>query len=378
VPANHSARGKTRRNAWRPDAFVACALVAVLAGGLAAFAFTQPDTVAATAGRPYTQSGTLSYTAPVDPASVYGTSQAVTGEPLYTSSVQAVTFTYAYQFKASSPRSMDGTEQLVATIDNGEGLARTIDLQPVGPFKGDRFSTTATVPLSSFAAIANAFSQAGGTQGNGSYTVAISPTVAVHGKVGTALVDTTFSTPVNLTLNANGLFPPTASSASGSTPGVATTPHPFSVTSSGSVTVPVQRPNVLFLHLAVSTVRTLAAAVFLACLVLCLLVGLSLLRDSKDKDEDIRIAARYASLLVEVTSLPSSVEMVTVSLRTIADLVEVGRRLETPILHESGATDTYAVIDNGVLYTYRTGPVRHRGRSDSVAATQNGRVNQTV
>ena len=125
-------------------------------------------------------------------------------------------------------------------------------------------------------------------------------------------------------------------------------------------------------------VRTLASAVFLACLVLCLLVGLSLLRDSKDKDEDIRIAARYASLLVEVTSLPSSVEMVTVSLSTIADLVEVGRRLETPILHESGATDTYAVIDNGVLYTYRTGPVRHRVRTESVVATQNGRVDQTV
>jgi hypothetical protein len=81
---------------------------------------------------------------------------------------------------------------------------------------------------------------------------------------------------------------------------------------------------------------------------------------------------------VEVTSLPSSVEMVTVSLSTIADLVEVGRRLETPILHESGAIDTYAVIDNGVLYTYRTGPTRHRGRGDSVAAEQNGRVDQTV
>jgi hypothetical protein len=378
VPANHSPRRKTRRNTWRPDAFVAFALLAVLAGGLAAFAFTQPVTAAATAGRPYTQSGTLSYTAPVDPASVYGTSQAVTGEPLYASTVDTVTFGYTYRFKAASPRSMSGTEQLVATIDNGEGLVRTIDLQPVTAFKGDGFSTTATVPLSSFAAIANAFSQAGGTQGNGSYTVAISPSVAVHGEVGTALVDTAFVTPVNLTLDANGLFPPTASSATGSTPGVSTTLHPFSVTSSGSVTVPVQRPHVLFWHLTVSTARTLAATVFGACLLLCVLVGLSLLRDTKDKDEDIRIAARYASLLVEVTSLPSSVEMVTVSLSTIADLVEVGRRLETPILHESGATDTYAVIDNGVLYTYRTGLPRHRGRSDSVVATQNGRVDQPV
>jgi hypothetical protein len=132
---------------------------------------------------------------------------------------------------------------------------------------------------------------------------------------------------------------------------VQTTTHPFSVTSSGSVTVPVQQSRTLFLHLSVSTARTLAVAVFLACLLLCALIGFSLLRDTKDKDEDVRIAARYASKLVDVTALPSSVEVVTVPLRTMDDLVEVGRRLEVPILHEGGASATYAVIDNGVLYT---------------------------
>ena len=210
MPANHSPRAKTRRRTWRPDAFVAFALVAVLAGGVAALAFTQPVTVAALAGRSYAQSGTLSYNAAVSPASVYGTSQVVTGEPLYNSSVHTVTFGYTYRFTAATTRAVGGTEQLVATIDNGQGLTRTIDLQPVTPFTGDRFSTTATVPLSSFAAVANAFSQAAGTQGDGSYTVAISPSVAVHGQVGTAPVHATFATPVSLTLNASGLFPATS------------------------------------------------------------------------------------------------------------------------------------------------------------------------
>ena len=205
MPANHSP--KTRRRTWRPDAFVAFALVAVLAGGVAALAFTQPVTVAALAGRSYAQSGTLSYTAPVNPASVYGTSQVVTGEPLYNSSVHAVTFGYTYRFTAATARAVGGTEQLVATIDNGQGLTRTIALQPVTPFTGDRFSASATVPLSSFAAVANAFSQAAGTQGDGSYTVAISPSVVVHGQVGTAPVHATFATPVSLTLNANGAVP---------------------------------------------------------------------------------------------------------------------------------------------------------------------------
>ena len=117
---------------------------------------------------------------------------------------------------------------------------------------------------------------------------------------------------------------------------------------------------------------------FLASLALCALVGLSLLRDTKDKDEDVRIAARYASLLVDVTSLPSSVEVVTVPLSTIDDLVAVARRLEAPILHESGATPTYAVIDNGVLYTYRTGPARQRGRTDTVVMAHDVLVDQTV
>jgi hypothetical protein len=353
--------------------------MAVLAGGVAVLAFTRPETVGATTGLPYAQSGTLSYTAPVSPATVYGTSQVVTGEPLYNSSVDTLTFAYTYQFKGPGTGAMGGTEQLVATINNGEGLVRRIDLQPVSSsFKGDRFSTTATVSLSSFAAVANAFSQVGGTQGNGSYNVAISPSVAVRGQVGTAAVHATFATPVSLTLNASGLFPPTASSAGSSTPGDQASLHPFSVTSSGSVTVPVQRSRNLFLHLPVSTARSLAVAVFLTCLVLGVLVGLSLLRDTKDKDEDVRIAARYASLLVGVTSLPSSVEVVTVSLRTIGDLVEVGRRLEAPILHASGAIDTYAVIDNGVLYTYRAGPARHRGRTDNMVAAPDERVDQTV
>jgi Family of unknown function (DUF5305) len=377
VPAKHSPRGKSRHSSWRPDAFVALALLAVLAAAVAALAFTQPATVAATAALPYTQAGTLSYTAPVDPASVYGTSQVVTGEPLYNSSVNTVTFSYAYQFKAAASRAVGGTEQLVATIDNGQGLVRTIDLQPITAFTGDRFSTSATVPLSSFSAVANAFSQAGGTQGDGSYTVAISPSVVAHGLVGSAPVHATFAAPVNFTLNASGLFPPTASSAA-STPGVPTTLHPFSATSSGSITVPVQRPNILFLHLSVSTVRAMALALFVVCAVLGALVGLSLLRDTKDDREEVRIAARYASLLVNVTSLPSSVEMVTVSLSTMADLVGVGRRLEAPILHESGTTDTFAVIDNGVLYTYRTGPARGSGPTGRGVVAHDVRVDQTV
>jgi hypothetical protein len=377
VPAKHSARGKNRHSSWRPDAFVALAVLAVLAAGVAALAFTQPATVAATAALPYAQSGALSYTAPVDPASVYGTSLVVTGEPLYNSSVNTVTVSYAYQFKAAASRAMGGTEHLTATIDNGQGLVRTIDLQPVTAFTGDRFSTSATVPLSSFSAVANAFGQAAGAQGDGSYTVAISPSVVMHGLVGSVPVHATFATAVNFTLNANGLFPPSASSAA-STPGVPTTLHPFSVASTGSITVPVQRPNILFLHMSVSTVRALALAVFLVSAVLSALVGLSLLRDTKDESEEVRIAARYASLLVEVTSLPSSVEVVTVSLSTMADLVEVGRRLETPILHERGTTDTYAVVDNGVLYTYRTGPTRGRRPTVNGVAAHDVRVDQTV
>ena len=377
MPAKQSARGKSRHSSWRPDAFVAFAVLAVLAAAVAALAFTQPVTVAATAALPYAQSGALSYTAPVDPDSVYGASQVVTGEPLYTSSVNTVTFSYAYHFKSAVTRAMGGTEQLVATIDNGQGLVRTIDLQPLTAFRGDQFSTSATVPLSAFSAVANALGQAGGTQGDGSYTVAISPSVVAHGLVGSAPVHAAFATPVNLTLNANGLFPPPPT-AGASTPGVPTTLHPFSVASTGSITVPGQRPNILFLHMSVSTVRALALAVFLVCAVLCALVGLSLLRDTKDESEEVRIAARYASLLVEVTSLPSSVEVVTVSLSTMADLVEVGRRLETPILHESGTTDTYAVIDNGVLYTYRTGPARQRRPTDNGVVGHDLHVDQSV
>ena len=46
--------------------------------------------------------------------------------------------------------------------------------------------------------------------------------------------------------------------------------------------------------------------------------------------------------------------------------------------HESGATPIYAVIDNGVLYTYRTGPPLHRGRTGTVVMAQDLLVDQAV
>ena len=73
----------------------------------------------------------------VSPSSVYGTDRVSTGEPLYGSVVKAVTFTYTYVFETPAASALTGTLQLAATVNNGEGLVRTIPLGGVVRFTGD-------------------------------------------------------------------------------------------------------------------------------------------------------------------------------------------------------------------------------------------------
>ena len=83
-------------------------------------------------------------------------------------------------------------------------------------------------------------------------------------------------------------------------------------------------------------------------------------------------------MLIDVKSLPGSVEVVVVPLSTMGDLVEVARRLEAPILHETGTVDSYGVIDNGVLYTYRPVPRRPRVLPEELADGHHMNVEEPV
>jgi Family of unknown function (DUF5305) len=340
------------RTRWRANALAACGIIAAAAGAVAGFAYSRPATVAAISGPRYTQSGHLSYSATVSPNSVYGTNKVTTGEPMYGSSVNAFTLRYTYRFATSAPASVSGTEQLVATVNNGEGLVRKLDLQPVTAFTGGQFQAVVAVKLSTLTDVAAAFDRAGIGAVAGSYALTITPSVALHGRVGSVPVRTSLDIPMNLSLSANGVFPPSASTVASPSPGASVSSSPFSVGSSGTVAMPPKLSNSLLFGIRVLLVRKFALLALLASLLAAAFAALALVRETEREDEATRIAARYASMLVEVRALPSSLEVIIVPLSSFEDLVEVARRLEAPILHEAGITDSYGVIDNGVLYAY--------------------------
>jgi hypothetical protein len=347
-------RPKRPRAKWRTDVLAASGVIAVVAGAVVGFAYSRPATVAVTSAPSYTQSAHLSYSAKVSPDSVYGANEVTTGQPMYSSAVNAFTLKYSYRFETAAPASVSGTEQLVATVNNGEGLVRTLDLQPETTFSGDHFQAVVTVNLSTLTGIAKAFDQVGVGVGTGTYTLMITPSVVLHGHVDAVPVATSLDKSMNLNLSEDGVF--SSSTSATASPGAQISSNPFSVASSGTVAVAPKFSNAVVFRVPVLMLRKIALIVLLASLLVAGLAALALLRERNAEDEATRFAARYASMLVEVRSLPSSLEVVIVPLSSFDDLVEVSQRLEVPILHEAGVTDSYGVIDGGVLYTYMPVP----------------------
>lgn len=335
----------------RLDVIVVCSVLAICSAIVAGVAWSRPATTAASLA--YTQAGRLFYSAPTSPASVYGSAGLNTGQPIYGSVVSTLTVSYAYRFQAAAPASLRGTEQLVATISNGQGINRTIPLQPAAtPFTGERFTVSGTLDLAALRSAASAFAKATGALGNaGAYTVAISPSVTVRGRLGPRPLNTSFSSPVSFSYSAGNLVPASSTASSG-TQGQA---H-FAPKSTGSVSLPAGKSATLLLGLSVADVRVGSLAVLLASLLLVGLVGWPLLRQATSDDEPARIAARYGSSLVEAEAVEAHAGVVVVQLGSFDGLLQVARRLECPILHWGDAGDVYAVVDSGTLYRYRTGP----------------------
>jgi len=336
------------------DIVYACGALAIIAGVVAGFAWSRPTVEATASVLHYTQSGNLSYSAPVPSSSIYGSAGLQTGQPVYTSVVDKLNVAFSYQFQATAPAALSGSEQLVATIYNGQGISRSFALQPVRRFSGDHFDATAILDLSAFKTAANVFDEVAGQQG--SYTVNISPNVKVHGSLGPRLLSATFDPQVQFGYSSSALVPTSGSSGGASQTGAGQGGAASLIpTSPGSLSVPSAQPaTILLKSLKVADVRVGALAALALVLLFGALAGWRLLAEATSDDEAVRIATRYGATLVEARALPDSRDMTVVEMQSFAGLMQVARRLECPVLHQGGVGDQYAVVDNGTLYRYRT------------------------
>ncbi len=347
-----SRAGKSRRGRSRDrlDVVLASLLVAVAAAVLAGFAWTRPSTVNLTV--PYEQSGSLSYTTPVSSHSVYGTGRVTTGQPVYLSAVRTLDLSYDYRFASSSLASLSGTEQLVATMSDGQGLTRSIQLQPVSPFRGESFVASARLPLARLSAVAAQFDKALGSQ-NGTYSVQITPSVKAGGTLARAVLRTRFDGAASFEFTGSALVP--ASAVTGSSTASSAPVSPVSSlqhVSTGAAETPGGSPAVMFGHLSVADVRLGALVVLLLALLVGLRFALPLLGEFVSSEERVRIAARYGPALVEIDMLGLPTEATLVQVSSFDGVLQVAKRLECPILHESGEVERYVVVDNGTVYEY--------------------------
>lgn len=360
MPADHFASRAGQGNSRGRLAIVlAFAVLMLCSSVLAAYSWSHP--LRTVASLPYVQSGQLSYSAPGGPSSLYGTAGLTTGQPVYTNQVQTLHVGYSYRFHSNFPVSVVGTEQLVATISNGQGITRTLPLQPVTPFTGTHFQAAGSLSIPALQAVAAAFDQAAANQPQGTYIVGIEPSVKIHGRLGSTALNTAFTAPVQFQFDTVSLTPGEASPSTGinadpsqsAIGGSGTGQQSFAPSESGSVTVPAGRLATAFLGVPVIAARVGSLVIIAASLLVVVLVGRGLLDEATSTEERVRIAARYGSSLVEAESLPSAPRVVTVELSSFEGLMHVARRLECPVLHRSGDGDVYAVVDSGTLYSYR-------------------------
>ncbi len=116
---------------------------------LALLAFTRAPTEGVPVTSPYSQSGTLSYSADAAPGPVYPDGRAVTGEPLFTRLIREVEYRYAYNFKASAAHSLRGKAQLYATVAAPTGWRTTLALASPTYFRGGHTVIAGVLDLAS-------------------------------------------------------------------------------------------------------------------------------------------------------------------------------------------------------------------------------------
>lgn len=348
-----------RRNGWggtvRVEALLLCAVVAACAAVLAGFAWARSTVSSTVVG--YRQLGSLTYSAPATPTSIYGAGGVTTGQPVYQHVVATLQVSYAYQFETASSTRLHGTEQLVAKMSNGQGLTKAAPLQGRTRFAGDRFRTTAVLRLATLQAMAAAFDQIDTNASSASYTVSISPQVEIHGMVGAAALKAGFDQAAKFTYGAAVLSPASAgrpgTAVATSATGTKQVGQPISSASSGSVYMPGARPTSLFAGLTVLNARIVGTALLAAAVIAAMVLGWPLLKEAASDEERVRIATKFGSQLIEVAALPHS-PVARVELTSFDGLLRVSRQLECPLLHlRSAGFDEYAVVDNGTVYLYR-------------------------
>jgi signal peptidase I len=324
------------------------AIAALLAfAGLGALGFTRPTTTTATQSGLYTQTGKFSYDAAAPGGkAVYGASAVSTGQPIFLQLVKQANFHFTYQFESKAPHSLAGRAGLMATISAPDGWKRTLRLAGARTFSGDHVTVTGALDFRQVKGLLDKVGALSNVTG-GTYTLTLQPQVSVRGAVAGDQLAQTFSPKLGFLLDAYQLQLEPGSADGASSASMLTQ----STDGSGTVAV-ANTVSLLKFKLPVTDSRRIALIGGVAALLL-LLAGLLQARSRRPRSVREGIEQQFGELIVPVTSTPRGLELPTVSIGSMAGLVQIAEQLARPILHLSNAeADVYFIEDNGFVYTF--------------------------
>jgi signal peptidase I len=343
IPLAEQIEAPARDTNWYARAPVIVVLVMLIALlPCVAFVFSRPSRTFAPVKVAYTQSGTLSYSAPTPNTPVYPDGGLSTGDPIFTHVVSALQLRFRYLFHSTATRSIRGKATLRATVTATNGWHMSMRLGQALPFKGDRAQLTATLNVGSLLALLRRVEAA--TAVGGSYTLTLVPHVETAGTVGSVPLATTFFSQAQFSLNRLEIQPATAEAGRAGGLG------PFSHVSSGSLVGRRYMP-LRVLRVPIATARGLVLGTI--AILICLLLAIVKLVRSRVGEETALILKRYGQVIISVECVWQLPGVAVIDVEEMEALRRIAERYDRSILHEKADWgDAFWVTDESGHFRY--------------------------
>jgi signal peptidase I len=332
---------------------------------LGIFAFTRPLQKNAE-NIPYLQNGTFSYSAAGTPG-IYDSNILHSGEPVFPKLTCALDLNFIYTLVAGQSENISGLYRLYATVrDEQSGWQRTLPLIKEKAFKGNSFSTSATLDMCQIETLVSDLEEKTSLH-RGTYLLTIGSQISTDGKLFKQALHKSFEPQLVFKFDKLHFYLQQDD----------TKTNPLETTEKGFLNNPEKVANTISvggIQLEVETIRKIAAIGVLVSLVGLLALGLyaySLASGSRGS----LIQMKYGSLIVDIYDSGFETSFPIIESASIDALAKIAERENSMILHTTHFNNKhlihyYLVQNNGTTFRYVT--VDSRKTRSSSTPTKSG------
>ena len=322
------------------------AFVAVLLFGVLAFvAFSRSSTRTETVEEARVHQGTLTYGAEVEPSDVYPDGTVESGESAFLQLVPALDVDFAYRFTADAASDVQGEAAITATVSDGAGWVRRVEVAPAEEFTGPNVIVHGTLDLEELSEIVQQMKTLTGSLTT-AFAVRIEPTVALSGRLDSEAVDEQFTPQmpflmddVSLRVDAPEDGSP-ALSAKESEPGTIEVPARLALGSLG---------------LGVDQAQRLALLGLAMSLLLLVFAGVAH-TTRRSEGEHGWISSHYGDRMISIARPPDVDSSRVTDVADFDSLARVAELHDRIVIHwRRGDGHVYLVDDGSTVYRYSSG-----------------------